>query len=208
MFEKQAKQQLDTIKAFHAYKQEDRQSDYDQFVQNYNMHNMGKSIVELHAMLKLHEKGISKKAKTPDVLAIWEGKIQLGQKKPKGAKGKDKGKNNLTYAPKPKIPPPPKREHPTKDSACHHFKEVGHWKRKCPSYQAKLKKIKSASIASTLGIFTIELYAFPNKTSVYDTAVEAIGGFDLILPSGLIIILDNCHFAPFITRGVVLISRL
>ncbi|GKB71274.1 hypothetical protein Tco_0932686 [Tanacetum coccineum] len=39
-------------------------------------------------------------------------------------------------------------------------------------------------------------------------AVEAIGRFDLILPSGLIIVLDNCHFAPSVTRGVVSISRL
>ncbi|GJS42188.1 retrotransposon protein, putative, ty1-copia subclass [Tanacetum coccineum] len=38
--------------------------------------------------------------------------------------------------------------------------------------------------------------------------VEAIESFDLILPSGLIIVLDNCHFAPTVTRGVVLISRL
>ncbi|GJV42199.1 retrotransposon protein, putative, ty1-copia subclass [Tanacetum coccineum] len=38
-------------------------------------------------------------------------------------------------------------------------------------------------------------------------AVEAIRSFDLVLPSGLIIILDNCHFTPTITR-VVLISCL
>ncbi|GKB46486.1 retrotransposon protein, putative, ty1-copia subclass [Tanacetum coccineum] len=57
--------------------------DYDQFVQNYNMHNMGKTIAELHAMLKLHEKGILKKAETPDVLAIREGKIQKDKKKPR-----------------------------------------------------------------------------------------------------------------------------
>ncbi|GJS96765.1 hypothetical protein Tco_0803733 [Tanacetum coccineum] len=49
--------------------------DNDQFVQNYNMHSMGKSIVELHVMLKLHEKGIPKKAGTPVVLEIQEGKI-------------------------------------------------------------------------------------------------------------------------------------
>ncbi|GKB84527.1 hypothetical protein Tco_0956799 [Tanacetum coccineum] len=56
--------------------------DYDQFVQNYNMHSMGKTIAELHAMMKLHEKGIPKKAKTPTVLAIREGKIQKDKKKP------------------------------------------------------------------------------------------------------------------------------
>ncbi|GKB75377.1 hypothetical protein Tco_0942272, partial [Tanacetum coccineum] len=54
--------------------------DYEQFIQNYNMHSMGKTIAELHAMLKLHEKGISKNVETPDVLAIREGHIQ--KKKP------------------------------------------------------------------------------------------------------------------------------
>nr|GEY37036.1 hypothetical protein [Tanacetum cinerariifolium] len=42
--------------------------DYDQFMQNYNMHGMGKTIHELHAMLKLTEKSIPKKASV--VLAI------------------------------------------------------------------------------------------------------------------------------------------
>ncbi|GJT46960.1 zinc finger, CCHC-type containing protein [Tanacetum coccineum] len=128
--------------------------DYDQFVQNYNMHSMGKTIAELHAMLKLHKKGIPKKAETPAVLAIREGKIQKDKKKPRGAKGKEKGKNKLAYAPKPKIPPPPKRDNPTKDFVCHHFKEAGHWKRNCLSYQAELKKRKNASVASTSGEYT------------------------------------------------------
>ena len=34
-------------------------------------------------------------------------------------------------------------------------------------------------------------------------AVEAIGDFNLVLPSGLLIVLDNCHYAPTITRGVI-----
>nr|GFB09436.1 zinc finger, CCHC-type [Tanacetum cinerariifolium]GFB09449.1 zinc finger, CCHC-type [Tanacetum cinerariifolium] len=38
--------------------------DYE-FIQNYIMHRMGKTLSELHAMLKLYEKGISKKAETP-----------------------------------------------------------------------------------------------------------------------------------------------
>nr|GFD21327.1 hypothetical protein [Tanacetum cinerariifolium] len=37
--------------------------------------------------------------------------------------------------------------------------------------------------------------------------VEAIGSFDLHLPNGLIIVLDNGHYAPTITRGVVSVSR-
>ncbi|GJR30013.1 retrotransposon protein, putative, ty1-copia subclass [Tanacetum coccineum] len=184
--------------------------DYDQFVQNYNMHSMGKTIAELHAMLKLYEKGIPKKAETLAVLAIREGKIQKYKKIPRGAKGKDKGKNKLAYDPSPKILLPSKRDYPAKDFVCHHCKEVGHWRRNCLSYQVELKKRKNASVASTSCIFTIKLYAFPNKTWVYDTgcAVEAIGSSDLILPSGLMIVLDNCHFAPSVTRGVVLISHL
>ncbi|GJT34130.1 hypothetical protein Tco_0924549 [Tanacetum coccineum] len=38
--------------------------------------------------------------------------------------------------------------------------------------------------------------------------VEAIGSFDLVLPNGLVICLDNCHYAPTITRGVVSVSCL
>ncbi|GKB15642.1 zinc finger, CCHC-type containing protein [Tanacetum coccineum] len=234
MFEEHAKKELfETVKAFHACEQEEGRSNYDQFVQNYNMHSMGKTIVELHVMLKLHKKGIPKKAETPAVLAIREGKFKKDKKKPQEAKGKDKGKNKLAYAPKPKIPPPPKRDNPAKDSVCHHYKEVGHWKRNCPSYQAELKKRKNDNIANTSNIFTIEPYVFPNKTWVYDTVcgthicntsqglrgsrklkhgalslgngmravVEAIGSFDLVLSSGLIIVLDNCHFAPTITRA-------
>nr|GFB33304.1 hypothetical protein [Tanacetum cinerariifolium] len=116
----QAKQELfNIVKAFHACKQEEGHSDYDHFVQNYNMYNMRKTIAELNAILKLHEKGIPKKAETPAVLAIRE------------------------------IPPPPKRDNSSKDSVCHHCKEVGHWRKNCPSYQAELKKRKNANMAST-----------------------------------------------------------
>nr|GEZ65971.1 hypothetical protein [Tanacetum cinerariifolium] len=38
--------------------------------------------------------------------------------------------------------------------------------------------------------------------------VEAIGSFDLVLPNGLIIVFENCHYVPFITRGVVSVSCL
>ncbi|GJZ64983.1 retrotransposon protein, putative, ty1-copia subclass [Tanacetum coccineum] len=38
--------------------------------------------------------------------------------------------------------------------------------------------------------------------------VEVIQSFDLILPSDLIIILDNCDFAPTVTKGAISISRL
>ena len=103
--------------------------DYDQFVMNYNMHSMGKTIAELYAMLKLAEQGLPKKEKAPVILAIKEGKIQKPQGK---GMGRGKGKGKQTYKPKPKTPPPAKKEHPTKDATCHHCGVVGHWRRNCP----------------------------------------------------------------------------
>ncbi|GJW13074.1 retrotransposon protein, putative, ty1-copia subclass [Tanacetum coccineum] len=222
--------------------------DFVGFVRNYNMHNMGKTIGEIHAMLIEYEKGLPKKAETPQVMMIKSGKIQKANKKSLNAKGKNKGngkgKDKKVYIPKPNNSKPAAKERPAKDDACHHCKEVGHWKRNCPVYLAELqKKRKQVGSASSSGIFTIELFSFPNNNSwVYDTGcgtnicitkqgfrierklkqgalylyvgngvraqVEAIGSFDLVLPNGLVICLDNCHYAPTITRGVVSVSRL
>nr|GEZ76401.1 zinc finger, CCHC-type [Tanacetum cinerariifolium] len=68
--------------------------DYNQFIQNYNMHSMGKAIAELHAMLKLHEKGIPKKSENLVVLTIWEYMIHKDKKKPLGEKGYGYCKNH------------------------------------------------------------------------------------------------------------------
>ncbi|GJZ16627.1 retrotransposon protein, putative, ty1-copia subclass [Tanacetum coccineum] len=223
--------------------------EFDGFVQNYNMHSLGKTINELHAMLKLHEQTLPKN-NAPALHAIRAGKVQKGNnhKKPQPqmvARGQNQGKrkHKLAYAPKPKIPPPPKREDPAKDSICHECGETGHWKRNCPQYLAELlkKKKNTASGAGGSGIFTIELNTFLNRSWIYDTgcgthicnttqglrasrklkpgalslyvgngqrkAVEAIGIFYLCLPSGLEIVLNNCHYAPSITRGVISVSR-
>ncbi|GJW72618.1 hypothetical protein Tco_0129535 [Tanacetum coccineum] len=167
MFEQQAEQELfETVKAFHACKQEEGQSistyvlkmkayfdqmerlgypmplvlgvnlilislskDYDQFVQNYNMYGMGKTIPELHAMLKLAEKGIPKKA--PAVLAIrqdWTLDEELSSIYGRGLKG--------------------------------------------------YRKLNKGAL---------DLYVGNGNTA----AIEAIGSFDLILPSGMILVLDN-----------------
>ncbi|GKE23077.1 zinc finger, CCHC-type containing protein, partial [Tanacetum coccineum] len=42
----------------------------------------------------------------------------------------------------------------------------------------------------------------------HSAVVEAIGSFELILPSGMILVLRNCHFSPSITRGTVSLLRL
>ncbi|GJU42635.1 hypothetical protein Tco_1195592 [Tanacetum coccineum] len=75
-------------------------------------------------------------------------------------KGKGKGKDKLVYAPKPKNPKPSAKEHPSKDDACHHYKEVGNWKRNCLVYLAKLmKKKKNTGSVSSLG--------YPKETMGY-----------------------------------------
>ncbi|GJY42608.1 retrotransposon protein, putative, ty1-copia subclass [Tanacetum coccineum] len=147
MFEEQAKQELfETVKAFHACKQEEGQSVSSCLLK---MKSYLDTLERLGYAMP-NELGILKKAETPAVLAIWEGMIQKDKRKLRGAKGKDKGKNKIAYALKPKILPPPKRDNLAKDSICHHCKEVGHWRRNCPSYQAELKKRKEANMASTL----------------------------------------------------------
>nr|GEZ10336.1 hypothetical protein [Tanacetum cinerariifolium] len=64
-------------------------SDFAGFVRNYNKHNMGKTIGELHALLIEYEKGLPKKAVTPQVMVIQCGRIQKANKKSLNAKGKE-----------------------------------------------------------------------------------------------------------------------
>ncbi|GJZ06058.1 hypothetical protein Tco_0539851 [Tanacetum coccineum] len=108
-------------------------------------------------------------------------------------KANGKGKAKQVYIPKPKNPEPFAKEHPTKDDTCHQCKEVGHCKRNYPTYLAELiKKKKQVGTASSSDL----------------KQVKAIGSFDFVLPNGLVICLDNSHYAPSITRGVVSIHRL
>ncbi|GKC46675.1 retrotransposon protein, putative, ty1-copia subclass [Tanacetum coccineum] len=142
-------------------------SDFVGFVRNYNMHNIGKTIGELHAMLIEYEKGLLKKAEIPQ------------------------GKDKQVYIPEPKNPKPSAKEHPAKDDTCHHCKEVGHWKRNCHVYLAKLlKKKKQASTASYLvskdnvlyfnvvlsnDIYEIDMSNIvPNNNSIYNVSNKRV----------------------------------
>ncbi|GKE90136.1 hypothetical protein Tco_1567611, partial [Tanacetum coccineum] len=133
--------------------------EYDSFVQNYNMHSMGKTVNELHAMLKLHEQTLPKRD-APALHAIRAGK-----------------------------------------------------KRNCPQYLSELLKNKKLSQGASISGFRRSRKLKPRALSLYmdngqRAAVEAIGSYDLCFPSGLVIVLHNCHYAPTITRGVISVSRL
>ncbi|GKE07269.1 retrotransposon protein, putative, ty1-copia subclass [Tanacetum coccineum] len=147
------------------------------FVRNYNMHNMRKTIGELHAMLIEYEKGLPKKAKTPQVMMIKGGKIQKANKKSLKAKGKckanGKGNDKQIYISKPKNPKPSTKEHPAKDDTCHHCKEMGHWKRNCQVYLAELlKKKKQVGSASSSGKMTRK--SFPHHLERATDLLEII----------------------------------
>ncbi|GJU24238.1 retrotransposon protein, putative, ty1-copia subclass [Tanacetum coccineum] len=231
MFEKQVGVEwFDLIQTFHACKQEEGKpvGPYVIKMKNYvaQLERLG-YVLPQDLSVGLILNGLTrfyfKKAATPQVMAIQSGRIQRANKKSLNAKRKGKGKGkgkDKSYIPKPNNKKTKKtlnlllKEHPAKDDTCHHCKEVGHCKRNCPAYLAELiKKKKQVGTASSSDIFIIELFSFPYKSWVYDTGcdthiLEAIGSYDLVLPNGLVICLNNCHYAPSITRGVVSVSRL
>nr|GEZ91549.1 zinc finger, CCHC-type [Tanacetum cinerariifolium] len=122
----------------------------DGFVQNYNMHSMGKTVNELHAMLKLHEQTLPK-SNAPALNAIRAVSSRVNEEEEE-----------------------------------HNF---GSW------WFRASKKLKPGALSLYVGNGQRE-------------AVEAIGAFYLCLPSGLEIVLNNCHYASSITRGVISVSRL
>ncbi|GKA03941.1 retrotransposon protein, putative, ty1-copia subclass [Tanacetum coccineum] len=169
--------------------------EYHSFMQNYNMHSMGKNVSELHAMLKLHEQTLPKKDAAHALHEIRAGRIQKNNHKNKklqiSAKGNNqgKGKTKLAYAPtyalKPKIPPPPKKDNPTKDAICHQYGEG----------LRGSNKLKPGALNLYVG-------------NGHRATVEATGTFHLYLPSRLVVILNNCHYAPSFPREIISVSPL
>nr|GEW74660.1 hypothetical protein [Tanacetum cinerariifolium] len=143
------------------------------------MHGTRKTVNELHAMLKLHEETLPKKYANLADHVIRAGRVQ-------------KNKKNKPY----------------KGAKGGHGKGKGKMgyasnnapfspKPKTPPYLRKisLKKLKPGALSLYVG-------------DGYRLAVEAIGTYHLELHSRLVIVLNNCHYAPSITRGVILVSCL
>jgi hypothetical protein len=143
---------------------------FNQFVLNYNMNNLEKSISELHSMLKTAEGNMPNKGS--QVLMIRDGRVKKPTNRPndkgKGkGKWKGKGKKDATKSKQvaPKVVP---KDKVAKDHECFHCGGIGHWKRNCPKYLSELKN-KRATDAGTSGIYVIELYAFSTNSWVFDT---------------------------------------
>lgn len=97
--------------------------EFSGFVRNFNMHCVGKTVSELHALLIDYEKGLPLKAPTPQVLAIQGGRINKPNANKKKGKGKgkaDKNKQVMAYQPPQPKKNPPKKDNPQKDQGCHY----------------------------------------------------------------------------------------
>ncbi|GJQ90038.1 retrotransposon protein, putative, ty1-copia subclass [Tanacetum coccineum] len=172
--------------------------EFDGFVQNYNMHSLGKTVNELHAMLKLHEQTLTlPKNNAPALHAIRAGKVQKGYwkkncpqylaellKKKKNAASGAGGSGIFAI-------------------------ELNTFLNRSWIYDTGC----GTHICNTTQGLRASRKLKPGALSLYvgngqRKAVEAIGNFHLSLPSGLVIVLNNCHYAPSITRGVISVSRL
>nr|GEY23568.1 hypothetical protein [Tanacetum cinerariifolium] len=154
-------------------------SDIAGFVRNYNMHNIRKTIGEIHALLIEYEKGLPKKTETPQVMIIKSGKIQKANKRWLKTKGKGKangkGKDKQCYIPKPK-------------TLSMLLKSTQLSMTPATTANREARKLKQGALYLYVG-------------NGVRAQVEAIGSYELVLPNGLVICLDNCHYAPSITRG-------
>ncbi|GJV61673.1 zinc finger, CCHC-type containing protein [Tanacetum coccineum] len=92
--------------------------------------------------------------------------------------------NYVPFAPKPKTPPPPKKKL---------LKELA---------------LQGLRVESREADGNQDALSLLHVGDGHRAAVEAIGTYHLELPSGLVIVLNNCHYAPSITRGVISVSRL
>jgi hypothetical protein len=134
---------------------------YDQFVMNFIMNDLNKSLTELHGMLKTAELNIKK---TTNILTVKKGK---GFKKVGTAKGKAdyKGKKKVQVKnvnQQNKVKPGP-----TADQQCFYCKKSGHWKRNCKKY---LEDKKNGLVeAETSGIYVIEVNVTTSTSWVLDT---------------------------------------
>src|SRR5581483_240379 len=114
--------------------------DYKQFVINYNMNNMEKSIAELHSMLKTAELSMGTGTKTKDVLMVRDG----GVKKKRGQRNTSKGKGQVQVSQSvPKIVDNGNGKGKRKgkkvkvnkartENRCFRCHEVDHWRQNCP----------------------------------------------------------------------------
>ncbi|KAK8997996.1 hypothetical protein V6N11_012530 [Hibiscus sabdariffa] len=131
---------------------------FNQFVLNFNMNEINKTLPQLVGMLQTAESNM-KNGGSKFILMVREVKGK-GKKvaKSKGVgKTKPKGKNALK--PKGGI---------SKEGKCFHCDKSGHWKRNCPVYLEDVKKAKAVG-ATVSGIYVIDVDMSTSTSWVLET---------------------------------------
>ncbi|KAG8489272.1 hypothetical protein CXB51_017288 [Gossypium anomalum] len=134
---------------------------YSQFVLNFNMNEIDKTLPQLLSMLRTAE-GNMKKVGPKPILMVRNNKGKGKAKVPTKPKGKGKpnlGKGKATLKPKGGV---------SKEGNCFHCGVTGHWKRNFPVYLEEIKKAK-ASGTSALGIYVIDINLSTTTSWVLDT---------------------------------------
>nr|GEX08712.1 hypothetical protein [Tanacetum cinerariifolium] len=152
--------------------------EFDDFVQNYNMHNLGNTINELHAMLKLHEQTLPKN-NAPALHAIraghWKRNCPQYLSKLLKKKKLSQGASNLSIF----------------TIELNNFLNISWiYDTCCGTHICNTTQGLRASRKLKPGALSLYVGNGQRET------VKAIGVFYLCLSSGLKIILNNCHYAP------------
>ncbi|KAK8538769.1 hypothetical protein V6N12_034477 [Hibiscus sabdariffa] len=133
---------------------------FSQFILNFNMNEIEKTLPQLLGMLRTAE-GNMKKGGSKSVLMVREAKGKGKGKKVAKSKGNGKTKPKGKEALKPK-------GGVSKDGKCFHCGKTGHWKRNCPIYLEDVKKAKVVG-ASVSGIYVIDVNMSTYSSWVLDT---------------------------------------
>ncbi|GJZ77808.1 retrotransposon protein, putative, ty1-copia subclass, partial [Tanacetum coccineum] len=78
-------------------------------------------------------------------------------------------------------PPTAKKENLAKDSICHHYRKVGHWRRNCPVYLAEFEEEQNYT------------YVFITTQRLKVTQKLKKGAFDLYVGNGSHAAVEHCH---------------
>ena len=208
---------------------------YSNFIRNYYMLGMDKSLQELKGMLRIADGDMKKSS---SILVIQEGARKIKKMKRKATPKmapKYKGKGKM-------VPNQNTSKAKASTSDCFYCQGNSHWRRNCPKYLEDLRTGKVPKV-STSGIFMIEVNVV---TSIYDwvldtgscahicsniqalknrrklrnkevqlrvgngaqVAAVTVGSIELYLPSGLVMELENVYFVPNIFRNIISISCL
>ncbi|KAK8563377.1 hypothetical protein V6N12_035525 [Hibiscus sabdariffa] len=131
---------------------------FNQFVLNFNMNEINKTLPQLLGMLRTAESNM-KKGGSKSVLMVREAKGKGNKVAKSKGNGKTKPKGKEALKPKGGV---------NKDGKCFHCGKTGHWKRNCPIYLEDVKKAKAVG-ASVSGIYVIDVHVSTSSSWVLDT---------------------------------------